>query len=162
MAEDTPPTINGVHEPADPYDLTDQNALRPRAYNLPGQHRFAPGNPGRPPGIRDKRHKSAQELIELAGLEPLAVKLQLLQRLQAKLDKGEWKSDYEELETEKLLNQVTTDLLQYRHPKLKAVEHVGQLEIIQQLQALDRCSDEELKRLMEECEAMMKQLPPTR
>jgi hypothetical protein len=161
MPEEKAPLTNGVHEQRGENATHAQSVTPARPYNQPGRVGFLPGNPGRT-WAKDKRSKSAQDIIAAYGKEPLAVKMEQMHRLEAQIAAGDWKSDYERLETEKLLHQVTQDVMQYRHQKLKHVESHTQLEILQQLQQLDSLSDEQLKRLMDEAEELIKQLPPQR
>jgi hypothetical protein len=156
MPEDTPPLTNGVPEPHAPHA---QSIAPARAYAEKGRVGFLPGNPGRT-WKQDKRSKSAQQIIEAYGKEPLAVKIEQMHRLEAQIAAGDWKTDYERIETEKLLHQVTADVLQYRHQRLKAVESHTQVEILQQLQQLDNLSDAQLRQLMDEAEELMRKLPP--
>lgn len=150
------PDANGAHENAGNVASTS-----PHAYTMPGHKGFLPGNPGRT-WKQDKRSKSAQEIIDAYGTEPLALKMQQMQRLQQRIDNDCFEDSYARIETEKLLDKVTADVMQYRHQRLKSVEHHATLEIIQQLQQLDTLSDDQLKLLMDQAEDLMKQLPPGR
>jgi hypothetical protein len=154
---------DGMPRPSAPDYIVkhDNNNPDRTPYAVKGRPGFLPGNPGRPLGSGNKA-KSAADIIEAFGTEPLALKMQQLVRLQKRIDKGVFESAYERIETEKLLDKVTADVMQYRHQRLKAVEHHHQLEIIQQLQQLDSLSDEQLHRLLDECEGIIKQLPPGR
>src|SRR5262249_39496994 len=44
--------------------------------------------------------------------------------------------------------QAARELAQYLSPKLKAIEHSGQMEILEKLQRLDTCTDEELDQII--------------
>jgi hypothetical protein len=155
-----------VHDPAVTYvtdtppDQADQNTLWARAYHPPGEKYFIKGNPGRPPGIKDKRSKSAQEILDAYGHEPLVEKMEQLLRLKAKLARGIWRSDDEEMRCEELLHKITADIMQYRHQRLKTVESHTQIAIVQKLQALNGMSDAELDALYLEAQELAKQLPP--
>jgi hypothetical protein len=146
-------------ETPEPNDVVKNDA---RAYNTydNGHRSFKPGNPGRPFGAKDTRSKSAQEIIDAFATEPLVVKMQQLLRLQAKVAKAEWTYPGEEIETEKLLERLTSDIMQYRHTKLKSVESHTQLDIVHKLQSLDEMSDAELRQVLEEVQQVTrKQIP---
>jgi hypothetical protein len=149
-----------VHEPCATYVTDDPNINLTRAYAMKGRVGFLHGNPGRPPNRPNKR-KTANEIIEAFGTEPLVEKMQQLQRLKAKLARGIWKTDEEEMKCEELLHKVTQDIMQYRHQRLKSVESHTQIAIVQKLQALNGMSDAELDALYLEAQELAKQLPPS-
>jgi hypothetical protein len=134
----------------------------------PGPHvgraangQFTHGWTGRPPGSKNKRHQSVLDLLDQYDFDPLEAKIALCRDLQQQLATQAGASPYETLELQKLYASCLADLTPYCYPKLKAVEHSGQLEILAKLQALDQCTDEELRMLLDEAEAMMRRLPNT-
>jgi hypothetical protein len=148
-----------VHEPSVTYVSNDPSINPTRAYAIKGRAGFLPGNPGRLPQRQEKR-KTANEIIEAFGSEPLVEKMHQLQRLKAKLARGIWKTDDEEMRCEELLHKITADIMQYRHQRLKAVESHTQIAIVQKLQAISGMSDAELDALYLEAQELAKQLPP--
>jgi hypothetical protein len=151
---------NGVvHEPCITYVTDDANANRARAYAVKGRVGFLHGNPGRPRNAPNK-HKNANEIIDAFGTEPLVEKMQQLLRLKAKLARGVWRTDDEEMRCEELLHKITADIMQYRHQRLKSVESHTQIAIVQKLQALNGMSDAELDALYLEAQELAKQVPP--
>jgi hypothetical protein len=148
-----------VHEPCVTCVTDDANTNLTRAYAMKGRVGFLHGNPGRPPNKPSKR-KTANEIIEAFGSEPLVEKMHQLQRLKAKLARGIWKTDDEEMRCEELLHKITADIMQYRHQRLKAVESHTQIAIVQKLQAISGMSDAELDALYLEAQELARQLPP--
>jgi hypothetical protein len=148
-----------VHEPCVTYVTDDASMNLARAYAMKGRVGFLHGNPGRPPNKPNKR-KSANDIIEAFGREPLVEKMRQLERLTTKLARGEWKTDDEEMKCEELLHKVTQDIMQYRHQRLKSVESHTQIAIVQKLQALNGMSDAELDALYLEAQELAKQVPP--
>jgi hypothetical protein len=148
-----------VHDPQVQYVSDAVNINPTRAYTIKGRAGFLPGNPGRLPESKNKR-KTANEIIEAFGSEPLVEKMHQLQRLKAKLARGIWKTDDEEMRCEELLHKITADIMQYRHQRLKAVESHTQIAIVQKLQALNGMSDAELDALYLEAQELARQLPP--
>ena len=114
--------------------------------------RFTPGWRGRPKGALNKRRQTAQEIFDKYHFDPLEKKILLCKRIENKLRSNHFKDTYEKIEYLKLYAETLKDVLQYSYQKLKAVEHVGQLELIQKLQHLDACTDEELAALLAEAE----------
>jgi len=55
--------------------------------------------------------------------------------------------------------QAARELAQYLAPTLKAIEHSGQLEMLQRLQALDTCTDAELEELLRQAEDLTRRRP---
>jgi hypothetical protein len=116
--------------------------------------RFGPGNAGRPKGAVGKRRQTAIELFDRLDFDPLEKKILLCQTI------DDFPDAYVKVEYLKLYSEALRDVLQYGYQKQKAVEHFGQLEIIQKLQALDDMSDDELRQLLSDINDIdKKQLP---
>lgn len=109
---------------------------------------------GRLPGTKNKRSQTALALMEQWNFDPFEKKIKLARNLEAKLLRNHFKDPYERIEYLKLYCEVLRDLLQYAYPRLKQVEHIGQIEVIQKLQALDHSTDEELQALLAEAEEL--------
>ena len=117
-----------------------------------GQGRFTPGWHGRPKGAVNKRRQTAQAIFDKYQFDPLEKKILLCKRLENKISSSRFKDIYKKIEYLKLYSETLKDVLQYSYQRLKAVEHVGQLELIQKLQNIDQCTEEELQALLEEAE----------
>ena len=121
--------------------------------------RFAHGHPdlgaGRPKGSVNKRRQTALDIFEKYDFDPLEKKILLCRTLHNKLTSNHFADTYEKIEYLKLYAETLKDVLQYGYQKLKAVEHYGQIEVLQKLQNLDACSDEELQALLAEAEELV-------
>jgi hypothetical protein len=122
--------------------------------------RFAMGNRGRPFGAIGKR-RTALDLFDQHDFDPLEQKLLLCKELRQQLDRDAFDTDYARYECLRLFSDALKDVLQYGYPKQKAIEHIGQLALIQKLQALDDMTDDELRALLAEVHEIMRQLPPS-
>jgi hypothetical protein len=115
--------------------------------------RLLPGHTmGKRHGTLSKRRQTAIELFERLDFDPLEKKVMLCKMIEEKLIGRDFVSDYEKIEYLKLYHETLKDVLQYGYQRLKAVEHLGQIEIVQKLQQLDDYTDEELKALLAEAE----------
>jgi hypothetical protein len=94
-------------------------------------------------------------------LTPLEQKLILCKELRQQLDRDVFDSDYARYECLRLFSDALKDVLQYGYPKQKAIEHMGQLALIQKLQALDGMTDDELRALLAEAQEIVRQLLPS-
>jgi hypothetical protein len=151
MHDDTPSptTTNGAVVPA-------------RPYHAPGHVGFLPGNPGRPKGALNKRRQSAIDLMDARGFDPLHEKITLCELLKQRVLTGTFDTSYDANKALEMYSEALRDVLQYRYQRLRAVEHVGQLELIQKLQSLDGMNDAELRALLAEAKEITRQLPPRR
>jgi len=105
---------------------------------------------GRPQGVVDKRSNSIRETLERLHFDPFAEKVKLAMRLKAKLHRNAFRTGADTLAYLHLYSEVLKDLIQYACPKLKQIDHVAHIAIIQKLQSLDSYSDAELAALLEE------------
>jgi hypothetical protein len=122
--------------------------------------RFNSAHTGRPPGSRNKRTETGQALIDQYHYDPRQAALVFCRDLQLRLLANNFASDYERIEYTKIYNSALATALPYFYPKLKAVEHAGELEIVAKLRALDTCTDEELRALLVEAEEMARRPHP--
>jgi hypothetical protein len=121
--------------------------------------RFGPGNPGRPRGALGKRRRIALEWFDQYNFDPLESKILLCQSLQQRLVADTFASEYERIEYHKLYSETLKDVLQYGYQRLKAVEHFGQLELVQKLQELESYTDDELRTLLAEAKEYARRHP---
>jgi len=120
--------------------------------------RFAMGNRGRPFGAIGKR-RTALDLFDQHDFDPLEHKLILCKELRQQLDRDAFDSDYARYECLRLFSDALKDVLPYGYPKQKAIEHLGQLELVRKLQALETMTDDELSALLAEAQELARQLP---
>ncbi len=113
------------------------------------------GNPaGRKKGEVNYRLKSVLETLERLQYNPFEKKVRLAMSLENKIRRNHFADETDKTTYIGLYADVLKDLLQYTCTKLKSVEHWGQIEVIQKLQALDAHTDEELQALLEEAEEL--------
>lgn len=114
-----------------------------------------PGGPGRPrkaPPPDD----SAQAIYARRGFVPHELLVDACQQVQQLLADGQLTKQ----ERIKLIGIYVDTILrtaEFVTPKLKAVEHSGQVDLLQRLQAVSQCTDEELVRLIADTEAYLEQ-----
>src|SRR4029453_14092830 len=109
------------------------------------------GNPqGRPRGGVDKRVRTVMETLERLNFDPFEEKIKLAMGLKAKLHRNAFRTGADTLAYLHLYSEVLKALIQYACPKLKQIDHVAHIAIIQKLQSLDSYSDAELAALLEE------------
>jgi hypothetical protein len=75
---------------------------------------------GRQKGSRNKTTRTAREIFDAAGLDPLEAQLGLAQQLMEQLAKGVPVKD--RLDYTRVLAGVLKELTKYRHPQLKQLE----------------------------------------
>jgi len=115
------------------------------------------GNPqGRPRGVVDKRVRTVMETLERLNFDPFEEKIKLAMRLKAKLHRNAFRTGADTLAYLHLYSEVLKDLIQYACPKLKQVDSLAQLEIIEKLQSLESYSDAELAALLEEARELIR------
>lgn len=115
----------------------------------PTAHHFKPGNPGGP-GRPRKELASDDSPLGIAkrrGYVPYELLIDACQAMSELIhDPSLTKS-----ERIKLIGIYTDTVLrstEYLTPKLRAVEHSGQIDILQRLQNVSQCTDEELVKLL--------------
>lgn len=121
--------------------------------------RFAKGNRGRPFGAVGKR-RTVLDLCDQHDFDPLEQKLLLCKELRQQLDRDAFDSDYARYECLRLFSDALKDVLQYGYPKQKAIEHLGQLEFVRKLQALETMTDDELRAVLAEAQEYARKIQP--
>ena len=118
-------------------------------------HKGQSGNPaGRPKGALNKRLRTIADTLERLGYDPFEKKVRMALRLEAKIHRNHFDAFEEKIAYLGLYAEVLKDLLQYAYPKLRAVEHFGQLEILHKLQNLHEIPDAELDALIADAEEL--------
>jgi len=114
-------------------------------------HKGQSGNPnGRQKGSVNHRLRTVLETLDKLNFHPFEEKIRLAMRLKNRLQRNHFADVAEKTAYLGLYADVLKDLLQYTCPKLKQIDHVAHIAIIQKLQSLDSYSDAELAALLEE------------
>lgn len=114
------------------------------------------GNPnGRPKGRIDRRLKTVTETLERLQYDPFEKKVRLAIKVEDKLHRNHFTTELDRISYLTLYADILKDLIQYVYPKLKAVEHFGQMEILHKLENLHEVADEELDSLIAEAQELL-------
>ena len=105
----------------------------------PGQS----GNPhGRGKGSITRLSHEAQAIFAKFELDPLEEQLKLVKTLQGAVMRHQ--EPLMKLEYRKLLLQTLRELVKYKYPQLKAIEHSGDVDMTHRLQQFDALPDSAL------------------
>lgn len=119
--------------------------------------RFKNGHPGeKPKGVKHKKRRlDALNVFDEFDFNPLEKKIKLAKQLESRLHGNHFSDPYEKIAYIGKYADVLQDLLQYGYSRLKTVEHTGIIEVVQKLQDIDTCTDEELHALLAEAEELV-------
>src|SRR5262245_29537498 len=90
------------------------------------------GNPnGRAKGVPAQRLRTVMETLDRLHYNPFEKKVRLAMKLEAKLARNRFTDVAEKTAYLHLYSDALKDLLQYCCPKLKQIDHIAQIEIVQ-------------------------------